>query len=574
MQTTREKEEGNINIIKTDLANCMDCYRCVRACPVKAISVTDGQAHVIDSLCIQCGTCVHECPQGAKLIVSELDVVKELIASGRKVACSIAPSFPAAFPGWRAKMIPSALRRLGFFHVGETAEGANEVSHASREKIGKARVFTACPAVVNYVERYKPSYLDYLVEITSPMIAHSKMLRKELGDDIDVVFIGPCAAKKQEAKREENTGAVQAVLTFTELTQWFREEEIELSTCTESDFQRKTQYHNARLFPVQGGMIKTCNIMDDISASDVIHLSGMKALKELFDLPPSEWEFKIVEPLFCDGGCIGGPGFPKEESILVRKKRVIDYVHSFDEQEGENSNSDLDLHARFVQRERTVSLESVCDEEIERILAETGKSNAEDRLNCGACGYNNCREKAAAISLGMAEPAMCMPQMRRMAQQRMDKIIENSPNGVVILDEDLRIVHMNAAFKTMFMCSNHVMGREIGYLVNPQGYEKLASGEVESYEAVRTKYGTRYHEMLYTFQNDNQYVGFYANLSRMKLEGSQINLIKRQTMEQAKKLLDHQVKFAQDLVHYLGTSTAESEVMVKRMMDLYEDEVE
>ena len=93
------------NVIRTDLANCVDCYRCVRSCPVKAISVTGGQARIDDSLCIQCGTCVHECPQHAKVILSSLEKVKELISSGRPVAASVAPSFPAAFSDWRVNEI-------------------------------------------------------------------------------------------------------------------------------------------------------------------------------------------------------------------------------------------------------------------------------------------------------------------------------------------------------------------------------------------------------------------------------------------------------------------------------------
>lgn len=571
--SSQEKEGKFDNVIKTDLANCMDCYRCVRACPVKAISVHGGQATVVDSLCIQCGTCVNECPQHSKFIVSSANEVRELIASGKRVVCSIAPSFPAVFPGWKAKRLPSALRRLGFFYVSETAEGAREISPASVENLGKAKIFTACPAVVNYVEHYKPEYLDYLVQIVSPMIAHARMLRKELGDDIAVVFIGPCAAKKQEARREENKGDVQAVLTFNELAEWLKEEEIDLATCTESDFQRKSTYHNARLFPIQGGMLKTCDINYDITDSDVIHLSGAKAVKELFSIPPSEWDFKAAEPLFCEEGCIGGPGFPDDsDSLYKRKKAVINYVDSFPKEDHKARETDVELTTSFSKKEKSLSFDSVSEEDIERVLVETGKARAEDRLNCGACGYTNCREKAAAVVLGMAEPEMCMPQMRRRAQQRMDKIIENSPNGIVILDNDLRIIHMNNSFRKMFICNNHILGREISYLLNAEGYNQIANGEVESYEAVRTKYGIRYHERIYSFKNDNQYVGFYANLSRMKLEGTQIDLIKKQTVEQAKKILTHQVEFAQDLVHFLGKSTAESEALVKKMMDLYEDE--
>jgi len=569
----QEKEKPFDNIIKTDVANCMDCYRCVRACPVKAISVENGQANVVDSLCIQCGTCVKECPQQSKIILSSVNEVKRLLASGRKVACSMAPSFPAVFSDWQSKRLPSALRRLGFFYAGETAEGAKEISAASLNQQDDPRIFTACPAVVNYVERYKPEYLDYLVPVVSPMIAHARMIREKYGNDIDIVFIGPCAAKKQEARREENKGDVQAVLTFSELSEWLEEEQIVLSTCTESDFQRESAYHDARLFPIQGGMLKTCGINEDITNSDVIHLSGSRAIKELFSIPPSEWTFKIAEPLFCDGGCIGGPGFSNDDSILKRKKAVITYVDSY-EQQDHPTTLDIDLKTKFAPKKRTIAFEKVSDKEIEKVLIDTGKANPEDRLNCGACGYSNCREKAAAVVLGMAEVSMCMPQMRRQAQQRMDKIIENSPNGVVLLDKDLRIIHMNPAFRKIFLCNNHVLGKEISYLVNSEGYDKLSKGDTESHESIKTKYGVRYHEMVYAFPNDNQYVGFYADLSRLKMDGDHIQLVKKQTMQQAKKLLDHQVKFAQDLVHFLGKSTAESEALVKRMMELYEDEVE
>ena len=208
---------------------------------------------------------------------------------------------------------------------------------------------------------------------------------------------------------------------------------------------------------------------------------------------------------------------------------------------------------------------------IERVYEETGKSNPELRLNCGSCGYDSCRAKAIAVVRGLAEPEMCMPYMRRIAQRRTDQIIEMSPTGIVIVDEDLNMIHINGAFQKMFMCNKDILGRRISYLIDSEGYEKLVSGTVDTCESIKAKYGKKYHEVLYTVEANKQYVGIYTDMSQLKLDSSQLDLIKRQTIQQAKDLLDHQIEFAQEMAHYLGKSTAKNEEMVKQLIDLYEE---
>ncbi|HNZ63182.1 MAG TPA: [Fe-Fe] hydrogenase large subunit C-terminal domain-containing protein, partial [Bacillota bacterium] len=555
--------EQDDNVIKTNPANCMDCYRCVRACPVKAIRVTGGYARVEAELCIQCGRCVRECPQHAKLIAGSLAEVKAMIASGERVAASVAPSFPAVFPDWRSTRLPSALRRLGFCYVGETAEGAEAISRESLKHLEDGSIFTACPVVVRYIEQEHPEFIDRLIRVASPMIGHARILRKRLGDDIRIVFIGPCAAKKQEIKRFENNGNVDAALTFSELCEWFEEAGIDLRHCPETPFDGEGGYDVARLFPLEGGMLKTCGISADAAIDDIIHPCGPHAVRELFHSPPSAWSFRAAEPLFCDGGCIGGPGFPNDTNIYQRRRQVLSYVRK--KQLGKPSSipDDVDLEVFFEHKKRSLSIDDVSETEIECILAATGKADKSQRLNCGACGYNSCREKAAAVALGMAEASMCIPQMRRLAERKIDQIIELSPTGVVVLDEDLHIVQMNPAFREMFLCTDRVIGREISYLISPISYEKAAEGAEDAVEAVRSKYGKRYQEIVYRSEDRKQYIGFYMNLSKIKLDGSQMNLIRQQTIDQAKTLLNHQVEFAQNMAQYLGESTAESEALLK-----------
>lgn len=575
----REKTK---TVVYTVAANCQDCYRCVRVCPVKAISVIDGQAYVEDELCIQCGTCVRECPQGAKTIRSGLDHVKDLINSDKKVAVSLAPSFVAAFPLKDSRKMPSALKKLGFQYVSETAEGAQYVTEKSFHKFqtdqaGQTRqtgISSACPAVVSYIEKYRPEHIDNLIAVVSPMIAHGRLLKQRLGNDWAVVFIGSCAAKKGEADREEYKGTIEGVLTFTELLAWMDEEGIILENCQESNFDNEAFLANARLFPIQGGMLKAGDIEWDGTDSDVIHISSAEDVIGILDLPADDWSFKWVEPLFCAGGCINGPGFPKGRNLFARKQDVISYAKNTSASEKkENSpiQGEIDYEATFSAKQSRKKDKEVSEEVIQDILEKTGKSDPLAQLNCGACGYKSCRDNAIAVAKGMAETEMCVSYMRRMAQQRGDRIVETTPNGVVILDKDLNIVSMNPAFKNMFMCQDTIIGRPISYLLDDENYQKLASGQEEQNENVKTKYGIKYHEKTYALRGENKYVGLYSDLSSFKFDESQIDLIKNQTLEQAKELLHHQIEFSQQMANFLGKSTAQSEEMVKRIMDLYDE---
>ena len=567
-----ESEEKRVSkqTIYTITANCQDCYRCVRECPVKAIRISGGQARLEDDLCIKCGTCVRECPQHAKQVRSDLEEAKSLFTGSRVVAASVAPSFAAMFPGALSHRLPSALRQLGFRFACETAEGAKYVSDKSFAEPQAGSICTACPAVVNYVEKYRAEYLDALIPVISPMIAHGRML-KEKHPGCAVVFIGPCAAKKQEMLRPENANAVDVALTFAELLEWLESENIKLEDCSESSFDRFYEIGDARLFPLQGGMLKTGGIISDGTQEDVLHISGAEDVIGLFS-GGADFEDKLIEPLFCSGGCIGGPcyGDAAEQSMFTRRERVICYAaQSQDKKDIAPATLRIFHQTGFMRDEQKP--DEVSESQINKILERTGKIDEAHQLNCGACGYKSCLENAIAVARGMAEPEMCIPYMRRLAQQRTDQIIETTPNGIVILDSELCMIKMNPAFQKMFMCNNGILGRRISYLVNAEGFECLQSGATEQYESIRAKYGIKYHEILYPLREEKQYVGIYADISKIKYDAGQLDTIKAQTLLHAREFLDHQVRFAQEMAHYLGKSTAQSEEIAKRLIGLYED---
>ncbi len=235
-----DKQADRTGIVFTNKAQCRDCYRCVRACPVKAIRMQGGQASVDVDRCVACGTCIRECPQQAKTYRRDLTAARALLAGEAPVAVSIAPSFAGLMEDWKRRRLPSALRRLGFVRAAETAIGAWHVARQTARRLAeepdRPHIATACPAVVNYVERYHPDAAKWLTPIVSPMVAHARLLRKSLADGVKVVFVGPCVAKKDEADRDAMLGEVDAVLTFEELFEWLDDEGIDLATCEDSPF--------------------------------------------------------------------------------------------------------------------------------------------------------------------------------------------------------------------------------------------------------------------------------------------------------------------------------------------------
>jgi iron only hydrogenase large subunit-like protein len=568
--------DGGIQqIVFTLTARCRDCYRCLRSCPVKAIRMEKGQAYVDSARCIACGTCIRECPQQAKSFRHDIDVAQRLIEGGHLVAASVAPSFAAVFNSWQRTRLASALRALGFRYVGQTSHGAYQVSaHAKRivAEGEKPYIGTACPALVNYIEKYQPDLTDNLLPLFSPMAAHARMLKDKLGKDTRVVFIGPCVAKKSELFRPDVARVVDCVLTFRELATWLEQKNIDLSTCEESNFDEKPVQW-AQLYPLPGGMIKTAGLDDDGLNMKLLRIDGIENVRELLKDIPHESAYTLIEPLFCSQGCINGPGINMEKNIFERRKDIIEYDRELRDALTELPVEDGEIITTTYEG-RTRSEREVTEEEIQQTLERTGKADVQQQLNCGACGYDSCREKAIAVVQGMAELEMCIPYMRRLAERRTDQIVTTTPNGILILDEDLNILSVNPAFKKYFLCSDAVLGRHISYLMDPAPFEKLISGVADLLDITVTHrhYNLHCRELLYILKEEMQIVGIFMNITSQQEHEKKLNDIRSQTIEQANELLEHQIKMAQTIAQFIGESTARGEELVRKLLTLSEED--
>lgn len=571
MQRTKDQ------IIFTNKAKCRDCYRCIRSCKVKAIQMKDSQAFVDDLRCIKCGNCIKECPRNAKNYVLDIDKFEHFLENNERVAISIAPSFAGVFEEWEIKRLASMFRSLGCFYIGETAVGAYYSAQKSADYINenseKSHITGSCPVVVNSIEKYHPELVDKLIPVVSPMIAHARIIKERYGYGTKFVFIGPCVAKKDEARRREHKGLVDAVLTFAELQQFLNDKEIDLHNFESSDFDEKPQ-SDSKLFPLLGGMLRTAKIDSNNISENVISVAGTDDLNEAFNLLKENKDSNlIVEPLFCKGGCINGAGINSPKNIFTRRKGIINYNNEKNKQPIYEVNHS-GFHTRFY-KDAFITEQEFSNLQIEKVLKSTGKNHPEDELNCGACGYDSCRKKAIAVLKGMAEHEMCIPYMRRMAEKRTDKVMEASPNGIIILNDKLEIINVNPAFKRMFQCSNKILGKPVSYLIDPDPFIKLSYSNEDNLEfSIEYKaYNLLCKQLLYKLKQDNQYVGIFINASKNNKSAEVIDELKKKTIDQAKLLLTHQINLAQNIAQMLGESTAEGEELVENLIRLNNEEI-
>lgn len=562
---------GRKTVVYTTKAKCRDCNRCVRACPVHAIKVENGQAQVITENCIACGTCISECPQHAKTYTTDYGKVLQMLEGDNQLIVSMAPSFAAYYNEWEQKRLPSALRALGFHYVAETAAGAWYTAQGSLDFIRDKKqhhICTACPAIVNYIGIYAPAYAKYLIPVSSPMVAHARLLKKEM-PKAKFIFIGPCIAKKDEAYQPNNEKYIDAVLTFDELEELFKLKNITLDSCEESSFDQEVQ-GDARLFPLEGGLLKTAGMSTDVLDKRIIAISGFSEIKQALEALDSEKQNPVVlEPLFCRYGCINGPAAKKNKNIFFKREAVLEYgSHTPGAQKEYNPKWDEVLQTEFSSK--PYQKKKFTEEQIKEVLAMIGKHNPEDELNCSACGYDTCREKAMAVLEGIAEPNMCLPFIRRATEQKFDALIEHDPNGIVTLNHKLEIIHMNEAFKKMFTCSDSIVGKNISYLIDPEPFEKIATGDdtIIRETVHHSNYNITCHQICYTIPGQEQYVGIFMDVTDFQSSKEKLSDIKTETLNKAQELLDHQISMAQEIARFLGEHTAKEEFLLNKLIEL------
>ena len=549
-------------------SNCKNCYKCIRHCPVKSIRFSGNQAYIISDECILCGQCFVVCPQDAKQIVDETEKVRVLLQSGDPVVVSLAPSFVANYEGVGIDSMRDALKKLGFYDAEETAIGATIVKNEYDRLINEGQrdiiISSCCHSINLLIQKYYPNLLSYLADVLSPMLAHCIDIKKRI-PNAKTVFIGPCVAKKDEAQKYE--GVVDAVLTFDELTAWLNNERISLEKKKD-----KNEKSLARFFPTTGGILKTmamANPSYSYMAMDGVE-NCMAALK---DIEAGNVHNCFIEMSACVGSCVGGPVMEKFHRSPVKDYlSVSDYAGKEDFDVAQPTPNEVVKHFLAIDRGGVQPSEA----EIQETLHQMGKMRKEDELNCGSCGYDTCRAKAIAILQGKAEISMCLPYLKEKAENFSDTISRNTPDGLIVLNENLEVQQVNSAALKMLNLRNpgDILGDQVVRILDPNDFIKVLSmgrpihdkreylAEYDKYVDKTIVYDKEYHLLL----------GILRDVTEEESQRERKEKISRQTVEIADNVVDKQMRIVQEIASLLGETAAETKIALTKLKESIVDE--
>ncbi len=553
------------NIIQLLKSNCKNCHKCIRSCPVKSIRFTGGQAHIIQDACILCGQCLTACPQNAQKIADGIEDVTRILCRNHPITASIAPSYAAYFEGIGFPSMKEALRQLGFTDAEETAIGATFVKKEYEKQLARQEqdliITSCCPSVNLLIQKYYPSLLPYLSPVVSPMIAHGIDIKRR-EPDAAVIFIGPCPAKKREAP----DSAIDAVLTFEELEGMFAAKGIRLKPHEDISHSRNPR-SRARLFPTAGGILKTMDI-PDVEYTCMVVDGIDNCIAALDDIRRGNITRCFIEMSACTGSCIGGPVMEKYSHSPVRRYQSVVRFAGREDYRIAPMETEL-LEKVYVPL--SCSQKTPSRKEIENVLVKMGKHRPEDELNCGSCGYDSCREKAAAVCQGKAELNMCLPFLMDNAEQLTSNIMENAPNGILVLNEDYEVQEINPAAMEMLQVEDkqEVLGSHVIYIMDPDAFQDVLEGrrEVRNYKDYYPDID-KYLEMT-IIHNPTTHMLLAILLDVTEAENDMIEREKlsRRTAELTDRVVMKQARIVQEIASLLGETTAETKVALTKLKE-------
>lgn len=549
-------------------SHCHNCLRCVRACPTNAMTYLHNEPRIEANDCILCGRCYAACPHDAKSQKSEFKQVLAWLKNGEEVILSAAPSFAVIWENIGA--LKNLLIRRGFKDVEETAQGAAMVSRAyiklMEENTMKNIITTCCPAINTLIEKEYPDLIDQMAPVVSPMIAHGRMIKKN-HPDARVVFLSPCIAKYKEIEDARFAGAIDACVSMQEIVQWVKDDLKEEEQSEWSEFEGSI----SRVYPTAGGVIRT---LPDNDNYEFLPVDGIERVRVMLEsIRSGELEGCLLEVNSCRGACLAGPLLSHFTHAEFAGQRRINKVAR---DLPRVTDGELPVDMKAVWKDDSSHHPKHSEEEIRKQMIAMGKTSPMKIHDCGACGYETCRLKAIAVLDGKADPKVCLPEALEAAQSLSNVVLDNTPNAIIVVDNELRIRDMNKS-------GRRILGFD---MVNPSGMplEGILPNDalLDTIRNVgrKTAYFHCYYDMydklfehaIVNVPNQNLKVIILMDRTQETLQEIAMANMRTETIEVTQQVINEQMRTVQEIASMLGETTAKSKVALLKLQKVINGE--
>lgn len=556
--------------------HCRNCYKCVRNCPVKAIRVINHQAQILEDQCILCEKCTLVCPQNAKEELNMIPRVHDFIQSGGQVIASLHPAYVAEFGTDSLPALTEALKKLGLSDAFDAAAGAYLVKTAYENLVEERAQVTPtissnCPVIVQLVQKRYPDLVPYLAPVLSVMQAHARYL-KEQYPDARILSVSPCISGLAQMREADNY--VDYVITFSELQEWLTAVQVQVAAPSNASPDADRDIRLSRIMAMSGGFTMAMHPSVHQRYLPACGIDSCKQILNEFMADPDSYSNCFLELNACPNGCIGGPSFRRTKTgllhgmIRLQNASLSNGISDYEKDDfSAAALTDISRHydTFVLRREDTPASE----EEIRKVLAQMGKFTPEDELNCGACGYNTCREKARAVLAGKAEISMCVPFMRERQESYSNKIINVMPGILVTVDYQLKVIHMNQAARDLFdpLHKKELIGAPVSDLMDDYSLVNLISFDKNrSDDQIYLEDRKIYLERTLANDRKNQLIlCVMKDITREMEEKLRIRKAQNNAAAMADKLAAEQLKLVHQIASLLGETAADTKVAVEQL---------
>ncbi|MGD9639042.1 MAG: [Fe-Fe] hydrogenase large subunit C-terminal domain-containing protein [Alphaproteobacteria bacterium] len=517
-------------IINVDAEKCVGCNKCIAACPTleanySAIENGKSIIKVDDTKCIKCGACIAVCDHEARYYIDDTEEFFDDLKKGRRISCVAAPSVYHNFSNY--KKLFGYLKSIGVNVIYDVSFGADITTWAYLKAIAtkglKTVIAQPCPAIVNYIQKYKPEILSQLSPVHSPISCTAVYMRKYMDISEPIAILSPCIAKYDEVNDPNTKNILQYNVTYAKIHEYLEKNKINLTSYEEKDFDNIPTCGLGLTYSRPGGLRE--NVEHYVTGAWVKQVEGFEHAYHYLDnyadrIKEGKKTPLLVDILNCAQGCNLGTGTGRDieiddidyrtnvmkQQVIIdktEKKRFKESIYTMEKWCEENLKLE-DFLRRYSDHSSEIKISNPNSTEFDQVFNSLHKDTKESReINCGACGYGSCKRFATAVFKGQNHKENCMFYNKKELEYEQNIILAKNDELVKNIE---KIEAFNEERKNKFITINNNVDNILG---QAKYLSQITGSNAEHFDGLR--------------QNLEEILSVSGNLNNV-IDGVKINL--------------------------------------------------